>query len=194
MHRKEEILKLRSEGFSYGDIQKILGCSKGTISYHCGIGQKQKTKKRTLEYRTKDKLLFILRKRVSRFNNKIRTEKELKIINNKSTFKKNLYDKCFRFVNKDINIMKVTAKSILEKLQITDKCELTGRIIDIENTSSWHLDHIVPFSRGGSNTLDNCRIVCKEANVAKSDLLDEEFIQLCKDVLAHNGYKVEQLC
>jgi hypothetical protein len=47
MELKEKILKLKSEGKSYRQIQKILGCSKGTIAYHLGDGQKQKTAKRT---------------------------------------------------------------------------------------------------------------------------------------------------
>ena len=37
---KEQILKLREEGKTYNEIQKITGASKGTISYHCGEGQK----------------------------------------------------------------------------------------------------------------------------------------------------------
>ena len=40
--KKELILKLRSVGYSYRDIQKEYGFSKGTISYHCGEGQKEK--------------------------------------------------------------------------------------------------------------------------------------------------------
>lgn len=32
---KDKILELRQEGKSYNEIRKILGCSKGTISYHC---------------------------------------------------------------------------------------------------------------------------------------------------------------
>ena len=40
--KKELILKLRGMGYSYGDIQKEYGFSKGTISYHCGEGQKEK--------------------------------------------------------------------------------------------------------------------------------------------------------
>jgi DNA invertase Pin-like site-specific DNA recombinase len=32
---KENILKLRKEGKSYNEIKEILGCSKGTIAYHC---------------------------------------------------------------------------------------------------------------------------------------------------------------
>ena len=43
MTYKEQILKLRSEGKSYREIEKILGCSKGTIAYHIGEGQKDKT-------------------------------------------------------------------------------------------------------------------------------------------------------
>lgn len=43
---KEQILALRKEGKTYSEIQKILGCSKGTISYHLGEGQKEKTKER----------------------------------------------------------------------------------------------------------------------------------------------------
>jgi len=42
---KEQILKLREQGKSYREIQQELGCSKGTISYHLGEGQKEKYKK-----------------------------------------------------------------------------------------------------------------------------------------------------
>jgi transcriptional regulator with XRE-family HTH domain len=34
MSYKEDILRLKSEGKSYREIEKILGCSKGTISYY----------------------------------------------------------------------------------------------------------------------------------------------------------------
>jgi DNA-binding CsgD family transcriptional regulator len=46
INHKEQIFSLRKEGKTYSEIQKILGCSKGTISYHLGDGQKEKTKKR----------------------------------------------------------------------------------------------------------------------------------------------------
>ncbi len=51
MKHKENILKLRAEGKSYSEIQKALGCSKGTIAYHLGDGQKEKTHKRTRDTR-----------------------------------------------------------------------------------------------------------------------------------------------
>jgi transposase len=51
IHR-DKILELRKNGKSYKEIQDILGCSKGTIAYHLGEGQKEKTKERTNRSRT----------------------------------------------------------------------------------------------------------------------------------------------
>ena len=50
---KEKILELFEQGKSYSEIQSILGCSKGTISYHVGVGQKEKTMTRTKDKRNK---------------------------------------------------------------------------------------------------------------------------------------------
>ena len=38
------IKELYEKGLSYREIEKELGCSKGTISYHLGKGQKEKDK------------------------------------------------------------------------------------------------------------------------------------------------------
>ena len=51
MKHKKNILRLRAEGKSYRQIQEIIGCSKGTIAYHLGSGQKEKTHKRTRDLR-----------------------------------------------------------------------------------------------------------------------------------------------
>lgn len=61
---KEDIVKLRKKNKSYSEIEEILGCSKGTISYHCknegleDIGTKyseisEEKKKKIKEYRKK---------------------------------------------------------------------------------------------------------------------------------------------
>lgn len=50
---KNEIIRLGKEGKSYREIQKILGCSKGTIAYHLGMGQKEKSLVRQRMIRTK---------------------------------------------------------------------------------------------------------------------------------------------
>lgn len=43
----EDILRLKAEGKTYNEIKAELGCSKGTISYHLGAGQKDKSLART---------------------------------------------------------------------------------------------------------------------------------------------------
>ncbi len=50
---KEDILALRKLNYSYNEIQRELGCSKGTIAYHLGPNQKQKTHERSQSYREK---------------------------------------------------------------------------------------------------------------------------------------------
>lgn len=43
---KQKIIQLRFSGKTYNEIKNEVGCSKGTISYHCGNGQKEKTRRR----------------------------------------------------------------------------------------------------------------------------------------------------
>ena len=50
-NHKEKIFQLYAEGKSFREIQKILGCSKSTISYHVGKGQKEKTLNRRKQSR-----------------------------------------------------------------------------------------------------------------------------------------------
>ena len=49
---KEDIFRLRQEGKTYNQIQNVLGCSKGTIAYHLGDGQKEKYHQRSQKWRT----------------------------------------------------------------------------------------------------------------------------------------------
>ena len=51
MKIKDKIIELRERGFSYRKIVEEIGCSKGTVSYHCGIGQKEKSRFRTRKNR-----------------------------------------------------------------------------------------------------------------------------------------------
>lgn len=69
------------------------------------------------------------------------------------------------------------------------KCYLTGRVIDINDKSSYQLDHIIPASSGGESSLNNCGLSCKQANWAKGDMSTEEFFQLCLDVVKYNDLK-----
>jgi biotin operon repressor len=55
---KENIMRLRQEGKTYNQIRDELGCSKGTIAYHVGEGQKEKSLGR-MEKRRKEIFEFI---------------------------------------------------------------------------------------------------------------------------------------
>jgi hypothetical protein len=55
---KEKIIALRSQGKTYDQIKAELNCSKGTISYHVGEGQKEKAGIRSLRQRERNMLLF----------------------------------------------------------------------------------------------------------------------------------------
>ena len=48
---KEKIIQLRNKGFSYNEIVSVLGCAKSTVAYHCGEGQKEKSKERIKRFR-----------------------------------------------------------------------------------------------------------------------------------------------
>lgn len=179
---KEKILKLRQEGKSYREIQKILGCSKSTVAYHCDDKQKENNKKRVKKRR--DSAHPALRK-VENFIGR-----------------KKIKNACEKFQMRDgsgrvdsMSDVKISFKveDVLNKFGDSPKCYLTGRPIDWNDSSSYSFDHIIPASKGGLNTLDNLQLTCPEANFAKRDLTVEQFIDFCKEVLKHNGYTVSLL-
>ena len=87
--------------------------------------------------------------------------------------------------------MDYTYKKALKHLGGTKTtCYLTGRSIDIE-TDDYHLDHIIPVAKGGTNELSNMGITIPQANKMKCDLTTDELLSLCKEILIHHNYKVE---
>ncbi len=69
-------------------------------------------------------------------------------------------------------------------------CALTGRPLKFNEPHTYEYDHIMPHSRGGDNSLSNLQILCPEANQAKGMMTDDEFKDLCKEVIIHAGYKI----
>lgn len=173
---KEKILELRNQGLSYNQIAKQLGCSKGTVSYHLGEGQKTKTATRKRESRKKT----VISKRVENFQ-----------------YDRRIKDKAEDFQRERYNGRKRGKRSlvfrwkdVIAKFGWETTCYLTGRKIKLREPTTYHFDHIMPVSKGGTNEFTNLGICCKDANMAKNNLSKKELIQLCRDILEYNGYRV----
>lgn len=166
---KEEILKLRAEGKTYKEITKIVDCAKSTVNYYCGVDQSTKTRTRTKKFRATPKGIAL--RKVDNF-----------LLKKIGSFKTNR-------ITRKVNVS-FSNQQAYEKIAAMSTCYLTGRKLDLNDSTGFELDHIIPVSRGGENSLNNMGLTCKEANRAKHSLLNEEFITLCKEVLQHNGYEV----
>lgn len=175
---KNEILKLRSEGKSYKQIKKILGCSLSTISFHCGDGQKEKNYLRNKKYKSKN----YLSKKLTFFKGK------KKITSAVRDFQRREGGKLINKIEKyDFNYL-----DVIEKFGVDTKCYLSGEPINLINDKNYSLDHIVPIVSGGENSLDNLGILDKRVNCMKHTLSIDEFIGLCEKILKYNGYNVEK--
>ena len=198
---KKDILRLRSKGKTYEQIAKELNCSKGTIAYHCNKDYQKKAKARVARNR-KSNIKIILANKLWRFkrakkpstysHEKVRAQSWYRVLKGKMVR--------FKYIDPKEKLVKIGnykknygSKDVLDKIQTEDKkanCYLTGREIDLTSPATYHLDHIVPRAKGGTNDLDNLQVACKEANQAKSNMLTGEFVELCREVLEHHGYKV----
>jgi len=175
--RREDILSLRRAGLSYNEIQRELGCSKSTISYHCGAN---KSEKKRVKSQSKSPLCSKVHSFKARCTRSAWRSFASKI-------------KCFKRRHKGsrgrtswrVNVKKqYTCADVVEKVGSKPICYLTGKKINLNKPTTYTLDHRVPTSKGGENELENLEICSHRANQAKADLSLDEFYKLCEDVLA----------
>lgn len=82
-----------------------------------------------------------------------------------------------------------TVDDIVKKFGENPRCYLTGDPIDIYQPQTYHFDHIIPVSRGGSSDISNLGICTNVANQAKHNMTHAEFIDFCRRVIDHNDAK-----
>lgn len=177
---KKQILELRKKGYSYDRIKSELSCSKSIISYYCGENQSYKRSIRQKKRRSinvlSNKIESFLRRKSNYIPEFQETRDMRKILQIKLRgFSMNRKTKQVK--------QKFSLQDLIDKIGDDPKCYITGRTIDLTDGKSYHLDHIVPISKGGDNSIENCEIACKEANQAKHNMSYEEFVQLCKEVV-----------
>lgn len=113
-------------------------------------------------------------------------DKKLSLINNTNNFfdkvstnqyiiglKNNIYNTFGdeKEDEKQENVRTISGKTRLDVFERDDyRCQMCGRTVD--DGIKLHIDHIVPFSKGGSNEMDNLQVLCHECNLAKHDRMD----------------------
>lgn len=82
-----------------------------------------------------------------------------------------------------------SAYDLLDNIGPEPKCYITKSPINLTNKKSYSLDHIIPVSKGGSSTLDNCGLCLTIVNLSKGTLSLEEYIELSRIVYINNKSK-----
>jgi len=188
MTLKLKIIELRNSGKTYDQIQEELNCSKGTISYHIGDGQKEKYRKRKIKHRRKQ---HPFARKLETFKSSKPSIRQLK---NTNKVKKQIQLKLETFFRDRKNKMKYqkptfTIEDVINKFGENPECYLTGDPINIYEPKTYHFDHIIPVSKGGENTLDNLGICTAQANFVKSDLRLSELLSICEKILKKHSKK-----
>ena len=182
----KKIIALRQKQYSYRQITKKLGCSISTVSYALRKKTRDKAKKKFDDIPS---YIRKIRKKIYSFKNP-RIPKNEKpawyISKSPRQISKSISAKASRFQR----TMTFNYKDVHAKFGDHFPCALTGRPIDFNKPETYEYDHIQPISRGGENTLSNLQILCPEANQAKGSLTDQEFIELCKEVVIHTGHRI----
>lgn len=191
---KDQILELKSKGFKQKDIAKKLGCSASTVCWHFNpdkqLKKSQERKKKIAPHIVK------LQRNISRFNKtktKVRQKREIKTLTlSEARANVRCRLKCYAKIHKSNTkrTKMVNIDAVIEKYNITDNnteiiCRYTGKTLEWTKPEEFHMDHIMPRSRGGDNTIENLQIISKEANTAKGDMTHDEFVAFIKLCFNH---------
>jgi len=208
---KKQMRDLKREGLPYSTISKIVGFSDKTVAYHIVSGAKARKRKITKKWEKKPSTGGRLRKKLSDFNRAFsvavkKTVSERTQLHYDSKPNMRIYKKLYGFLNKKGGIM-AEYREVLEKLwpdednenrtEFWTKCVLSGRDINLnvkeKEANCGAFDHQLPRGRGGSNNIDNCQPLDALINYMKHDRTNEEFIEICKEVLTYQGYTVNEI-
>lgn len=82
---------------------------------------------------------------------------------------------------------KFSAKDRIEVYRKTEgHCYLCGEFVDFD---SFEVEHHIPISKGGSNSLDNLYCSCSTCNAIKRDIYPEEFMEKISQIFMYQMQK-----
>ena len=182
----KQIIALRKKGLTFNQIAKQLLCSKSTVSYALRKKTRDIVKEKQNNY---PRHLKKINSKIYSFTNpRISTQTKAAWYLNKSPRQssKSISTKASTFQR----TMTFNYKDVYAKYGDHFPCALTGRPLEFNEPQTYEYDHILPTSRGGDNSIDNLQLLCPEANKAKGMMTDDEFKDLCREVIIHAGYKI----
>lgn len=164
----DDMKRMRGEGMSYAKIAIELGVSKSTVIYHLHPERREgvKLKRRNQPSYGVKKKNYILANKLSTYKSAFKDRKVRGKVNN---------------VGENFSY-----KDVLSKF-VNPTSYLTGCPIDFDDSSSYVLDHVIPVSKGGLNTLDNLEIASPLANQMKWNMTVDELLVMCENILKHHG-------
>ena len=182
----KQIIALRQKRYTYSQIIKVLKCSRSTVSYalrkRTRLLTKQKNDNQPVHYKRIQNKLYTFKNPKTR-----KTPTPIWYLNpTPRQITKSISTKAHTFQRR----MAFNYKDVHKKYGDQFPCALTGRPLKFSEPHTYEYDHIMPHSRGGDNSLSNLQILCPEANQAKGMMTDDEFKDLCKEVIIHAGYKI----
>lgn len=81
--------------------------------------------------------------------------------------KESLNEKDIKRIRRRKNLSDNTRYSVLERAGF--KCQCCGEKPRKNNNVVLHIDHIVPFSLGGGDNIENLQVLCDKCNISKSN-------------------------
>jgi CRISPR/Cas system Type II protein with McrA/HNH and RuvC-like nuclease domain len=159
-----QVQKHKKENLSNREIARLYNCSPGTVGSH------------VKKIKQKLKLKNALR-RAKRKENPIKYRIE-------GIIKRHREYNVKRGLPRNHNI-EIDKELLEEKLKSNTTCYLTGEEIDLTNSLSYEIDHIIPLSRGGKSSNDNLALVTRQANQCKGDNTVEELFHFSKRMVTY---------
>lgn len=188
----DNIFALRNKGYTYNQIVSELKCSKGTVAYHLGEGQKEKSSNR--QQKRLSTTHGKITKKIDAFSEDSRPMRDpllgsVRSARVPSRLRSDKIGDFQRTPSGKRNASKRTFEwdDVVGKFGEKPVCYLTGAAIDYDDPQGYEFDHIVPRALGGTNSLDNLGLTTRQVNRAKGHMSVEEFVDMCTQVAKHHG-------